>query len=62
MDVKALRVACRLTLREAARLTETAYETLYRLEHGEPVDEVVAARVRRVLEEILQKRNRSCRS
>ncbi|MCS6884902.1 MAG: helix-turn-helix transcriptional regulator [Acidobacteriota bacterium] len=62
MNLKVLRIACRLTLREAAKLTNVSYETLYRLEQGEPVDAELAGKVKDILEALLRKRSRSCRS
>ena len=62
MDLKSLRVACRLTLREAARLIEEEYELLYRLENGEINDDEARKRVTEKLEKIYARRSRSCRS
>lgn len=62
MDLKQLRVACRLTLREAARLTEESYELLCKLENGEIEDEEALRRVKEKLEQIYARRSRSCRS
>ncbi|MBL8149508.1 MAG: helix-turn-helix domain-containing protein [Blastocatellia bacterium] len=61
MQLKQLRVACRLTLREAAKITDTDYTILYQIENGESRDLVEEERIKKILEEYLEKRGRCCR-
>lgn len=62
INIKQLRVACSLTLREAAKLTETNRTYLSQLEEGEVVDEDAYRRISEILSRYFAHNRRACRS